>query len=93
VKPITQALLVGLSVFALGTAAFASSCPAAGTEVPFAKLMNEAFAADYIGCDVTSKVEFAAAGGIPKLSVDQPGAPGFAVFETWDSTTASIVGF
>jgi hypothetical protein len=37
-------------------------CPPAGTEVPFAKLMNPAFAADYAGCDVISKVEFLAAG-------------------------------
>ena len=52
-------LLVTLSAFA------ASKCPEPGTEVPFAKVMNEAFAVDYVGCDITSKVEFVAAGGTP----------------------------
>jgi hypothetical protein len=45
--------------------AVAGNCPPPGREVPFVKVMNEAFAADYVGCDITSKVEFVAAGGTP----------------------------
>lgn len=51
-------MLVTVSAFAGNT------CPP-GTEVPFAKVMNEAFAGDYVGCDITAKVEFVAAGGTP----------------------------
>lgn len=52
-------LLVTMSAVA------SNKCPAPGTEVPFAKVMNEAFAPDYVGCDITAKVEFVAAGGTP----------------------------
>ena len=39
-------------------------CPPPGTPVPFAKLMNPAFAADYAGCDVATTAEFIAPGQI-----------------------------
>jgi hypothetical protein len=44
-----------------------NTCPPPGTEILFAKVMNEAFAANYVGCDITSKVEFGAAGGFPSF--------------------------
>jgi hypothetical protein len=62
----SQLLLAGASILLVTVSASAgNTCPAPGTEVPFAKVMNEAFAADYVGCDITSKVEFVAAGGTP----------------------------
>ena len=57
-------LLVFVLLFGISLSA-AASCPPAGTEVPFAKVMNEAFAADYVRCDITTKAEFVAAGGTP----------------------------
>ncbi len=62
----SQLLFAGVIILLLTVSAFAgNTCPPAGTEVPFAKVMNEAFAADYVGCDIASKVEFVAAGGTP----------------------------
>jgi len=66
-------ILVVLTIVAcLDTGAAGQSgrpkCPPPGTEVPFAKVMNEAFATDYVGCDITAKVEFVAAGGTPSYS-------------------------
>lgn len=62
----SQLLLAGASILLVTASASAgNTCPPPATEVPFAKVMNEAFAADYVGCDITSKVEFVAAGGTP----------------------------
>jgi len=59
-------LFAGASILlATLSASAAKKCPPPGTEVPFAKVMNEAFADDYVGCDITAKVEFVAAGGSP----------------------------
>lgn len=38
------------------------NCPEPGTSVPFAKVMNAAFAKDYKGCQITSEGEFYATG-------------------------------
>ncbi len=68
VKPILGLLLVGTSLVLLASNSYAQSgktCPLSGSEVPFAKVMNDAFAPDYAGCDITVKVEFVAAGGTP----------------------------
>lgn len=54
-------ILVSPSILAQSS----GSCPPPGTEVPFAKVMNEGFAHDYVGCDITTRVEFVAAGGTP----------------------------
>jgi hypothetical protein len=62
----SQLLLAGASILlATASASAGNTCPPPATEVPFAKVMNEAFAADHVGCDITSKVEFVAAGGTP----------------------------
>jgi len=53
--------------------AVSNACPPAGTEIPFGKVMNEAFASDYVGCDITSKVEFVATGGTPNYIWDSIG--------------------
>jgi hypothetical protein len=58
-------LLFAVNILLMSVTALAGTCPAPGTEVPFAKAMNEAFAADYVGCDITARVEFFAAGGTP----------------------------
>jgi hypothetical protein len=74
----------GASLFLLTVAAAPQTakpkCHPPGTEVPFAKVMNEAFAADYVGCDITSKVEFVAAGGTPSYSWGLKGTTGKAPF-------------
>src|ERR1035438_4927344 len=63
---ILKLLFIGTCILLVTVIASAgNACPPPGTEVPFAKVMNEAFAADYVGCDITSKVEFVAAGGTP----------------------------
>ena len=67
-KQVAQMLLIGVSLFFERTGILAQAnraCPAPGTEVPFAKVINDAFARDYVGCDVTAKVQFVAAGGTP----------------------------
>jgi len=46
-------------------------CPAPGAEIAFAKVMNEAFAQDYVGCDIIAKVEFLATGGTGGYSWDR----------------------
>jgi hypothetical protein len=61
-------LLAGTSLYLLTSSAYSQSgrtCPPPGKEVPFAKVMNDAFAPDYVDCDITVKVEFIAAGGTP----------------------------
>jgi hypothetical protein len=63
---LSRLFFVGASLLLVTVSASAgNTCPPPGTEVPFAKVMNEAFAADYVGCDITAKVEFVAAGGTP----------------------------
>ena len=42
-----------------------SSCPPPRTEVPFAKIVNEAFVRDYVGCDIATRVTFIAPGATP----------------------------
>lgn len=38
------------------------NCPPSGTEVQFEKVMNPAFAEDYVGCDIITKAQFYASG-------------------------------
>lgn len=51
-----------------------SKCPPVGTEVPFSKLINNAFAEDYVGCNITTSAQFVASGSsnmwMPPLSIE-----------------------
>jgi hypothetical protein len=61
-------LAIGTSLCLLTTNAYpqnGNTCPPPGTEVPFAKVINEAFASDYVGCDITVKVEFLTSSASP----------------------------
>jgi hypothetical protein len=67
-KQVARLLLIGGGLLLARTGVLAQvnkACPAPGTEVPFAKVINEAFAPDYVGCDITTRVQFVAAGGTP----------------------------
>lgn len=67
-KLIVRLLFAGTSLFLLAASAYPQSgnaCPPPGTEVLFAKVMNDAFVHDYVSCDIIVKVEFVAAGGTP----------------------------
>lgn len=67
-KRVILLFLVGAIVLLSRTCVFAQankSCPVPGTLVPFAKVINDAFARDYVGCDITAEVQFVAAGGTP----------------------------
>jgi hypothetical protein len=60
-KLIFNFLFAGTSLFLLAANAYPQSgntCPPPGTEVPFAKVINPAFASDYVGCDITVRVQF-----------------------------------
>lgn len=39
-----------------------ANCPPAGSKVPFAKVMNPAFAKDYAGCNIVMRAKFGASG-------------------------------
>jgi hypothetical protein len=65
-RRISRLSIAAASILLVTASAYAGkTCPPPGTEVPFAKVMNEAFAPDYVGCDITAKVEFVAPGGTP----------------------------
>ena len=60
-KLFVRLLFAGTSLFLLAASTYAqtgNTCPSPGTEVPFAKVINPAFASDYVGCDITVKVQF-----------------------------------
>jgi hypothetical protein len=58
-----------------------ATCPAPGTDVPFGKLMNPSFAADYQGCDVRTRATFWEASANPLLaqSIQDPASVLFQV--------------
>ena len=45
-----------------GSVSRKTSCPEPGTSVQFAKVMNEGFARNYIGCYISTEVQFVATG-------------------------------
>ena len=60
-KVIVRLVFAGTCLFLLAASAYPQSgntCPPPGTEVLFAKVINDAFASDYVGCDITVKVQF-----------------------------------
>lgn len=60
----TRMITLFALALALSTPAVAkkTKCPEAGSSAPLAQVMNEAFAADYEGCDVVTTAEFFATG-------------------------------
>ena len=46
----------------IATPMASTSCPPAGTFVPFSKVMNPGFARDYQGCNISTKATFVGAG-------------------------------
>jgi hypothetical protein len=72
------ALLLGPACGGSGETSYttptSSTCPVSGTEVPFSKVMNPAFAKDFVGCGVVVKAQFVAAGaGDTILPIDTAG--------------------
>jgi len=57
------------------------SCPPPGTELPFAKAINEAYVRDCVGCNITIRVTFMAAGATPNYYLGHvKGTAGKAAF-------------
>lgn len=73
-------LPLGYGCSAYTAAPASSSCPSAGTEVPFAKLVTPGYAQDYVGCNVTTVAQFVATGsGAWMLPVPTDGKAVFRV--------------
>jgi hypothetical protein len=64
-----------------GSSTPSTSCPSAGTEAPFGKLMNPSFAASYEGCSIRTTAKFWNANSMMSANL---GDPNSVVFEVSD---------